>query len=145
MSTPTPTGPTPTPPGGELLPLISLAVEHVFDTLGRQSVFAPTILAVAADGQRGMWEHPDLEPEQAAATVATISPRPTRAVAVFDGEVETADGPRPAVAVEAFDAAALASTRMVFPYLPGVAAAGIAARVDGDPQVVANGPNPLFG
>ena len=86
MSTPTPTGPTPTPPGGELLPLISLAVEHVFDTLGRQSVFAPTILAVAADGQRGMWEHPDLEPEQAAATVAKISPRPTRAVAVFDGE-----------------------------------------------------------
>ena len=84
-------------------------------------------------------------PEQAAATVAKISPRPTRAVAVFDGEIETADGPRPAVAVEAFDAAALASTRMVFPYLPGVAAAGIAARVDGDPQVVANGPNPLFG
>ena len=115
MSTPTPTGPTPTPPGGELLPLISLAVEHVFDTLGRQPVFAPTILAVAADGQRGMWEHPDLEPEQAAATVAKISPRPTRAVAVFDGEIETADGPRPAVAVEAFDAAALASTRMVFP------------------------------
>ena len=100
---------------------------------------------VTADGQRGMWEHPDLEPEQAAATVAKISPRPTRAVAVFDGEIETADGPRPAVAVEAFDAAALASTRMVFPYLPGVAAAGIAARVDGDPQVVANGPNPLFG
>ena len=59
MSTPTPTGPTPTPPGGELLPLISLAVEHVFDTLGRQPVFAPTILAVTADGQRGMWEHPD--------------------------------------------------------------------------------------
>ena len=47
--------------------------------------------------------------------------------------------------MEAFDAAALASTRMVFPYLPGVAAAGITARVDGDPQVVANGPNPLFG
>ena len=55
MSTPTPTGPTPTPPGGELLPLISLAVEHVFNTLGRQPVFAPTILAVTADGQRGMW------------------------------------------------------------------------------------------
>ena len=145
MSAPTPSEPTPTPPGNELLPLISLAVEHVFDTLGRQPVFAPTILAVAADGRRGMWEHPDLAPEKAAAAIAEISPRPARAVAVFDGEIETADGPRPAVAVEAFDAAALASTRMVFPYLPGVAAAGLAARVDGDPQVVANGPNPLFG
>ncbi|WP_217565435.1 hypothetical protein, partial [Micrococcus sp. GbtcB5] len=90
-----------------------------------------------AAGQRGVGEHRDPRPDQAAATVAKISPRPTRAVAVFGGEIETADGPRPAVAVEAFDAAALASSRMVFPYLPGVAAAGIAARVGGGPLVAA--------
>lgn len=145
MSTENPSSATPTPPRAELLPLITLGVEHVFDTLSRRPVFHPTILAVTADGQRGMWEHPDLEPEQAAAEVAKISPRPAQAVAVFEGEVETEDGPRPAVAVEGFDAAALTSVRLVFSYLPGVPAAGIAAQVDGDPQVVANGPNPLFG
>lgn len=145
MSTSNPSDATPTPPTRDLLPLITLSVEHVFDTLGRRPVFHPTILAVTADGQRGMWEHPDLEPEQAAAEVAKISPRPARAVAVFEGEAATEDGPRPAVAVEAFDAAALASVRLVFTYLPGVPGAGIAAQVDGDPQVVANGPNPLFG
>ena len=52
MSTPTPTGPTPTPPGGELLPLISLAVEHVFDTLGRQSVFALSLIHISEPTRR---------------------------------------------------------------------------------------------
>lgn len=143
VSTENPSSATPTPPTHELLPLITLAVEHVFDTLSRQPVFHPTILAVTADGQRGMWEHPGLEPEQAAAEVARISPRPARAVAVFEGETPTPDGPRPAVAVEGFDAAAPDSVRLVFSYLPGVPAAEIDAQVQGDPQVVANGPNPL--
>ncbi|MEW1965699.1 hypothetical protein AB0302_09950 [Micrococcus sp. NPDC078436] len=135
----------PTPPSAAMLPLITLGVEHVFDTLSSQPVFHPTILAVTAEGMQGMWTHPDLTPEGAAQAVAELVPRPERAVAVFDGEVETPDGPRPAVAVEAFEAGSLTSVRVIVRYLPGVPAAGLDAQVEGDPEVAANGPNPLFG
>lgn len=134
-----------TPPTHEILPLVSLAVDHVFDTLTRQAVFDPTILAVTADGARGMWTLPDLAPEQAAAEVGRIQPLPQRAVAVFDGEVQTPQGPRPAVAVEAFDAGAVQSVRLVFEYVPGIPGTEITGRIEGEPHIVANGHNPLFG
>lgn len=140
-----PDAPQPTPPSAAMLPLIGLGVEHVFDTLASQPVFHPTVLAITAEGQRGMWTLPDLIPEAAAQAVAELTPRPQQAVAVFEGEMETPDGPRPAVAVEAFEAGALASVRLLFRYLPGVPEAGLTPQVDGEPTVSANGPNPLFG
>lgn len=134
-----------TPPTHEILPLVTLAVEHVFDTLTRQPVFEPTVLAVTHEGRQGMWTLPELVPEQAAAAVADIQPTPERAVAVFDGEVQTPQGPRPAVVVEAFDAAAVTSTRLVFRYVPGVPGTDLTGRIEGEPILVANDHNPLFG
>ncbi|MDY6055800.1 hypothetical protein [Micrococcus sp.] len=133
----------PAPPSHEMLPLITLAVEHVFDTLTREPAFTPTLLAVTADDQRGMWPIPELTPENAAEAVGAISPTPARAVAVFDGEVQTPLGPRLAIAIEAFDASRPRSTRLVVEYARAVPGTDLGPRLTGEPQVVAEGPNPL--
>lgn len=127
-----------------ILPLIGLAVEHVFDVLGREGEFTPTILATAEDGTQGMWAIDDLVPEDAATYVAQIQPTPRTAVAVFHGEGEDVEGTRfPAVFTESFEAGEDSSVRMVFPFTLGDPDSEDGPQLDGEPTVVANGPNPI--
>lgn len=127
----------------EMVPLIGLAVEHGLDLLGQGQDLPPTVLAITADGMRGMWTEPNLTPEEAAGFVGNIEPRPAQAVAVFDGGVQTDEGLSPAYFVESFEAGQDVSVRMVFPHDVGHAEAGVAPKILGEPTVVANGPNPL--
>lgn len=126
-----------------MAPLIDLAVEHGLDLLGRGLDLQPTVLAVTAEGMRGMWTEPDLTPEDAAGFVGRIEPRPARAVAVFDGGVQTDEGLTPSYFVESFEAGQDMSVRLVVPHDVGHAEEGIAPKVLGEPTLVANGPNPL--
>lgn len=126
-----------------MAPLIDLAVEHGLDLLGRGQDLQPTVLAVTAQGMRGMWTEPDLTPEDAAGFVGRIEPRPARAVAVFDGGVQTDEGLTPAYFVESFEAGQDVSVRLVVPHDVGHAEEGIAPKALGEPTLVANGPNPL--
>ncbi len=130
-------------PSDEMVPLIGLAVEHRLDLMGRGEDLEPTVLAITADGMRGMWTSPEMTPEDAAGFVGRIEPRPARAVAVFDGGVQTDEGLTPAYFVESFEAGQDVSVRLVVPHDVGHAEEGIAPKALGEPTLVANGPNPL--
>ena len=127
----------------KMAPLIDLAVSHGLDLLGRGEDLQPTVLAVTADGMRGMWTEPELTPEDAAGFVGRIEPRPEQAVAVFDGGIQTEEGLTPAYFVESFEAGQDFSVRMVFPHDVGHAEKGIAPTVLDEPSLVGNGENPL--
>lgn len=127
----------------EMVPLIGLAVEHGLDLMGRGEELEPTVLAITADGMRGMWTDPEMVPEEAAGFMAKIDPRPVQAVAVFHGGVQQEDGLVPAYFVESFEAGQDVSVRMVFLHSVGDPEAGEEPQLLGEPSLVANGPNPL--
>lgn len=130
-------------PSDEMVPLIGLAVEHGLDLMGRGEDLEPTVLAMTADGMRGMWTSPEMTPEDSAGFVAKIDPRPAKAVAVFHGGVEQEDGLAPAYFVESFEAGTAQSVRLVFLHSVGDQETGEAPQTLGEPTVVGNGPNPL--
>lgn len=127
----------------EMVPLIGLAVEHGLDLLGRGKDLDPTVLAITADGMRGMWTDPNMTPEDSAAFVAKIDPRPAKAVAVFHGGLEEEDGLVPAYFVESFEAGREQSVRLVVRHSMGDPDTGEEAAMLGEPTLVGNGPNPL--
>lgn len=127
----------------EMVPLVGLAVEHGLDLMGQGKDLEPTVLAITADGMRGMWTDPEMTPEDSAGFVAKIDPRPAQAVAVFHGGVEQEGGLAPAYFVESFEAGQEVSVRMVFLHSVGNPDTGEKPRMLGEPTVVGNGPNPL--
>lgn len=126
-----------------MVPLVGLAVEHGLDLMGRGEDLEPTVLAITADGMRGMWTDPQLTPQDAAGFVAKIDPRPARAVAVFHGGVQLEEGLVPAYFLESFEAGTPSSVRMIVRHSVGNPEAGEAPAMLGEPTLVGNGPNPL--